>query len=465
MLAGSCAPTSAAAQDTPESAARRIEAVKALAPKNEEKLDQRTLLTALGRNGAWMVRAENEVGRIEVSFTDAQGRPMLVSGWLSYDTTGESQMCMMDYCGAGISRVLGGHTTIDLRGEERRVELFSEGLPGYAFAKKEHDATVHTNASLWLPKDATNLQTTIALEPAGAIRWRVLDEAGTPETEKVRYWLYTQPYSASGVIDPIDGQMLIRPARLESPYRLVIHKGALFAASSAPLLTMDSPVADLVIAFKPGQTVAGRLVDADGRPVAGANLRLGYQLMEPQPTMMETATLAVTGADGAFAFESINLEMPNNYWVVFDSHDGANEQRPLPKHRIAINAKTPMPVEMRLPAVHAASGRLLDAKTAEPVAGVLVRALMHEQFSSTGRPNWLPVFEVPATAPTDERGEFHFTNLPAGVYDFRLSKGFVTQNREAVSAAGNLPTRTLDIDLLRVPQAAEDKPTTFWFRP
>lgn len=181
--------------------------------------------------------------------------------------------------------------------------------------------------------------------------------------------------------------------------------------------------------------------------------------------MLESVAATVTDAGGKFSFESINLDMPNRYWLVFDPSDEVGDvRRALPMHRIAVDARTPLPVEIRLPETHEAHGRLLDAKTARPVVGVRVWELMHERFSATGRPNWLPVFKVPAVAPTDESGLFWFNNLPAGVYDFSLSEGRVAKHGSEVGAPDNPVAGQTDIDLLRVPQIGENAPPVFWVR-
>ena len=457
------------AQDTPGLAAdRRIEAVKALRPENEEKLDSRELLASLDRYEFGTTSTESEAGRVEVSFTDEQGVSLSLNGWLSYEVDdGKNYGCMPMILTSGIALVREGRTSVVLRGKERRVILYADGLPGFAFAKKDRFGRKDAKAVVSLPSGVTRVQEAISLEAAGAIRWRVVDEHGKPETGKVKFWLYTPPYSTwGGSVEPPYGRFFIRSAQFNESYRLVIQKGARFADSSPAPLTLTEPVADVVIAFKLGKTITGRLVNAEGHPLVGASLRLGYQSLEPQPTMLEDAAVTVTGSNGEFSFESINLDMPNRYWLVFAPPAEAGTRRVLPMHRIAIDAQTPLPLEMRLPAVHVARGRLLDAKTGKPVVGVHVKALMHEQFSKTGRPNWLPVFEVPATAPTDENGGFQFTNLPAGVYDFRLSAGQLALNRSDVSAEGSARiTGETDIDLLHVPQLAGAEAAVFWVRP
>jgi hypothetical protein len=361
-----------AEQDTPAMATeRRIEAVKALRPENEEKLDTRGLLAVLGRGGFGMTSVGAEAGRIEVAFTDEKGAPMPLDGWLSYETNdGKNHGCIRISLSSGIAPVRDGHATVILHGRERRVELYSEGLLGYAFAKKDRFGRKDTVAVLSLPERAASVKEVIPLEPAGAIRWRVVDEHGAPETQKVKYWIYTPTYSTWSEIEPPYARFLLRPARFNESYRLVIQKGVRFADSSPSPLTLAEPVADLVIAFKPGKTVAGRLVNSEGRPLAGMRVRLGYQMLEPQPQSMEDVAVAVTGSDGGFAFESINLDMPNRYWVVFVPPDGVKEWASLPSHRVAIDSVTPLPVEMKLPAVHVVRGRLLDAATGKPVIGV-----------------------------------------------------------------------------------------------
>ena len=445
---------------------RRIEAVRALRPENEAALTETALLASLGRTQFSIERGQPESGRIEIAFTDEQGAPLPLNGWISYDTDdGKDKGCLVIYYGSGIAAVAEGRATIVLHGRERRAIVHTEGLPGYALAKQDRFRRKDTKAVISLPEGETHAREMLPLEPAGSIRWRLADEHGSPETQRVKYWLYTPMYSTWSEIEPPYSRFLLRPARFGEPYRLVIQKGSRFADSSPSPLSAGSPAADLVIAFQPGKTITGSLLNADGRPLAGERLRLGYQILEPQPTMLESVAATVTDADGKFSFESINLGMPNRYWLVFDPSDEVGAvRRALPMHRIAVDARTPLPVEIRLPETHEAHGRLLDAKTARPVVGVRVWALMHERFSATGRPNWLPVFKVPAVAPTDESGLFRFNNLPAGVYDFSLSEGRVAQHGSEVGAPDNPVAGQTDIDLLRVPQIGENAPPVFWVR-
>jgi|GEM_PF-6087206 len=454
------------AQDAPGwTDKQRAAAVQALRPEKENTSNEVHLLESLGRPPYATEANKPESGRIKIAFTDEQGAPLPLNGWVSYETDdGRNHGCLIMRYGAGIAAVTEGRTEIVLHGRERQAIVYTEGLPGYALAKEDTYRRKFPYISLTLPEGETIRSETLPLEPAGAIRWRVLNEQADPETEEIRYWLFTPPYSTGGGdARPPYERFFIRPARFNAPYRLVLQKGVRFANSSPAPLSISAPVADLTIAFQPGTTVSGRLLDADKRPLAGAHLRLGYQMLEPQPQMLENVAEIMTGPDGVFSFESINLDMPNSYWLVFDPTDKAEVQhKALPAHRIALTTQTPLPVEMKLPPVHVARGRLLDDKTGEPLVGVQVWAHVHERFSKTGRPDWLPVFQIPAVAPTDESGRFQFNNLPAGVYNFHLSKGRIQQSGDSVRVPDNPVAGREDIDLLRVPQSGTDNPQTFW---
>lgn len=470
VLAGASAAITARGADLPAlTDAQRVAAVKALRPANEEMLPQNELLSSLGRYGFPRDSEEKESGRIEISLTDEQGGPMALDGWFSYETDdGADYGCLIMRLRAGIAPVKNGRATVVLRGTERRAILYADGLPGYALAKKDRFGRKAPQAVISLPKDGTSVSETLSLEPAGAIRWRVVDQNGKPETETVKYWLHTPPYSTgAGDMDRPHNRFFVRSARFKESYRLILQKGARFLESSPEQLTLGSPAADVVIAFKPGKTVLGRLLKADGKPFPGVVLSLAYQTLAEQPTMVETAAKLVTGVDGSFAFEAINFEMPNRYWLVCEPARGAENPHALPFYRIPVDSKTPLPVEMRLPGVYAARGRLLDAKTGVPVVGARVHALVREELSETGHPIGLSVFRVPAVAPTDTNGAFHFTNLSAGVYDFMLQDGNVARDGSQVSAAGSAMAGKTNIDLLRVPQTEVDgeEAPTFWVYP
>lgn len=333
--------------DSPEQATKRAMAVKSLRSPGEDGLDELGLLESLGRG--WMPRPEGDVtGRVELSLTDRQGAVLAVDGWLSFETDdGKEYGCFPMSLGSGIAPVRGGRASVALRGAERRVTFRSEGLPGYAFASKDAMGRIETRLTRTLPQGESELRVSVPLEPAGAIRWRVLDEAGNPEAARVEYSLSIGDYGEGGSSTPPFGRLLIRPARFYESHRLILRKGSRLVIGDAPLLTSDVPVCDQTIAFVQGETVSGRVLDSFGHPAAAILVELGYQT-SGNPNYTDKAASGFTDAEGNFVFEGINFSLPNSYWLSFGSTGTPIGGMAPSVHRVVV-PRTSRPLEIRLP--------------------------------------------------------------------------------------------------------------------
>ncbi|HSI07538.1 MAG TPA: carboxypeptidase-like regulatory domain-containing protein, partial [Rariglobus sp.] len=457
----SAAPKATGEHDTPELAAKRIAEISALIPSGEGELDDQGLLKSLGRQST-PDTIRPETGRIEIRLKNEGSDSKLLNGWLRYETdTGLDQGCIRIIWASGIVRVNGGRATITLRGNDRRVILYAEGLPGYRLAQKNQFG-LSASTALTLPPNTNLLEAEIPVTAAGAIRWRIMSETGLPETEPLKLWYYGADFSTSDKkMDPPYRRLLIRPAFFHEKYRIVIQKGARLAFSSPAPLTLQNPVSDEVVAFVPGVTVSGRILDEKGVPVSGLTFALRYQMIKKQPTMTETVAEVMTDKSGDFRFENINPDMPNPYWLQLSTADTGGPTA-TPPYRFEINPRSSQPIELRLPAMYPAMGRLLHAKTGKPVVGAKLRAYVRSHLSPTGRPAGLPIFTVPAELPTDETGAFKFSHLPIGIYDFYIESGRIVRDGKDIPALQVSPNDNPNMDLMHVPQNPGE-PLVLWF--
>jgi protocatechuate 3,4-dioxygenase beta subunit len=159
---------------------------------------------------------------------------------------------------------------------------------------------------------------TLILEPGAAIRGRVSDlrgravpGAGVWLTADLRRpaadLLADEPEVPPVAVTSADGGFLVDDLEIGGRFHLVVraegYLPAAFEAVSAP--TVDP----LAVALDVGGSVRGRVVDEDGRPVAGADVNLAASLVRPTLELPrlgpEHQYQTLSTAGGGFAFDGV----------------------------------------------------------------------------------------------------------------------------------------------------------------
>lgn len=406
------------------------------------------------------------MGYVEVSLVSPTGEVLPVRGQLGYyrtDGRARGPFAFGLSSGDHTAPVISGRTTVALFGEEnkRKIIFVDQQLTGYRFVREARHGGPLSSKTFDLPTDGAPLRVAIPVEPAGAFRVRILEDNGQPAPEgegEVNYHFLGPDFSQSGSARSPYSRLLFSPVALDAEYELVVSRGHRITTTSKVTLTSDNPAVESSLRFASGVRVSGQVLDATGKSVAGAKIRLGYQYIKPQPTMLIPAGEQITGPNGEFVFEGVNLDMPNPWWL--ETVPEKNGPPELPRHLVSIDAPS---ITLQLPAVHATRGQLLDHETGSPVSGIEVAVWLRPRISSEGRPAGWTQLRQGAVEKTNTEGVFHFKNLTAGVYEFRIDSGEIVTSREQVKAPHTPNDTRKWPDLLQVPETKET-PNVFWYR-
>ena len=169
--------------------------------------------------------------------------------------------------------------------------------------------------------------------------------------------------------------------------------------------------------LQPGDRIVGRIVGADGSPVAAARIGcVGYRRASPTDEI-DTASV-VTGGDGRFEIASLRHDLPHLLVIAAPGHGrGLFDVYPPPESPGRMDLGDVVLAEAR-----AIEGRVLDA-SGDPLPGIAVAL----SGSGTGRTRYLPAgfrpldvdYGVKVACRADDLGRFRFPDLAPG--DYRLT--------------------------------------------
>jgi len=277
----------------------------------------------------------------------------------------------------------------------------------------------------------------IALQPAGAAFGRVVDTEGAPlsgvaleavseESERSRpAALDLRARSAS------DGRFRLPGLRPAVAYRVVAaHEGFVTRTLPGVVLSRHRRSADLgTVVLRPGVRLAGRVVDARGRPVEGTEVRIreagGMPVPADEKRLRGRSPDAVSGADGRFSLPDLASGRPLDLLV--------SRRGYLPEWAIGVEVPATEPLTLVLAEASRLSGSLAGPDGAAiPNASVGLRW----ERPPAGTVGLEPLPPGSRSTQTDQRGEFAFEELtPGNVRVFARPEGFLP----AESAALTLP--------------------------
>lgn len=216
----------------------------------------------------------------------------------------------------------------------------------------------------------------IVLEAGAAIEGRVTDERGNPIARADVFLSAEEDFGAffgageRAVVTGADGRFRFPDLPRGRRFELMVTREG-FAPASLPGLEAR-PGSPLRIELREGRTLAGRVVDADGEPVAEASI----SLLETTQITLEgsgfssgsmTRGVAKTGEDGRFVIADLE---PGTVELQVDAP--GHRRKRVPGLRIPEHGDAPA-VEIALDPGAAIEGRVLDAQ-GTPVRDAMVRA-------------------------------------------------------------------------------------------
>lgn len=198
-----------------------------------------------------------------------------------------------------------------------------------------------------------------------------------------------------------------------------------------------------------GRRLTGAVVDADGRPVAGATIKLGEMLfaMEGQEDAMSGfedmsgVRSAVSGEDGAFVI----IGVPPKATTVAAEHPQRGRSLPVP---VPEGAQDPPPLQLALRGFGSISGKVVQK--GEPQHGVTVM-----ETSKSGGARL-------AMAQTDEAGRFTMAKVAEGEHVLQAMRqaGFSAMRSTSVTVnvtAGKETAVTIDIPVGQITLVVQPK--------
>ncbi len=212
-------------------------------------------------------------------------------------------------------------------------------------------------------------------------------------------------------------------------YRLAISASG-HATLIVPGVKVEPGGVDLgALELEPGVEITGRVVDADGRPVAGAEVHATSQesqLIAIRRRIDNEDTAAVSGADGRFVVPDRRRGERVDLQVTHRDYQAAGAG--------GVEAPNPEPLRIVLTRSARVAGMVLDP-TAKPVAGATVMVMVEQADPSRANIGGRG-FAFPVNGRTDDSGRFEIDQAPSG------------QVRITASAQG---WRTAELSSLEVP--------------
>jgi len=217
-----------------------------------------------------------------------------------------------------------------------------------------------------------------------------------------------------------DGSVVFRTSEGQ---HFVFVTGDEVAPKRVPAVTITARSEAVVVEVDRGVTVSGRVVHADGTPVAGAIVELPRSQIAPRN--------ATADSDGAFTLVGVAAGSTS---LTALSSDRRLSSAPVPVTAPAKNVTITMPHGARI------EGRVVDRGTKQPVTDFTV------SVPSRGRPGPGP---TPQQVHTDD-GSYAIDNVTPGTAQIVVTAtGFVTATRSDITAEEGKTASGIDVQLDR----------------
>ncbi|MBN1359266.1 MAG: carboxypeptidase regulatory-like domain-containing protein [Sedimentisphaerales bacterium] len=352
--------------------------------------------------------------------------------------------------GVNLQIRIGNETSSEITNEQGQFRIeYGPEPPEYLSVRASKEGLVPVQAAWRLTEPSVTLpdKYTLAMEPGTTIGGIIQNEQGEP-IEGATVYLLVPSDSASGQIERISiydhpvttdargcWRCDIMPAKLNEIWIRLAHpdyvSDEMFGSTPKPPLEKLRDLTGVMI-MKKGVTVTGRVLDADGRPIADATVAQGSDRFG---THYPSTT---TDAEGRFKFA--NAE-PTQMILTVQASGYAPDLK-----QIAVN-KDLEPVEFRLARGRTLRGRVVDPQ-GDPIAGAFVAA---DKWRGHRSLRW--------RVDTDADGRFQWDEAPSDEVLIDMGKrDYMSVRRHGLTASEQEYTITMH-PVLRVKGRVVDEET------
>jgi protocatechuate 3,4-dioxygenase beta subunit len=250
--------------------------------------------------------------------------------------------------------------------------------------------------------------------PAGAVYGQMLNEDGSPcpSFSLSVHTVSPAPEVQNAYLGNLssfhqggDGRFVIGPLPLGGVYRIEVQgqgeRTNTRVASEDLTLTRAESVHRVELRMPEGITLAGRVVDPEGKPIPAVEVRLGRQT----PNRSDEGAAQATDQDGRFEFAHVNAELPGTYYIHVQPQQQYRGQRS--------NWKPGSELTVQLRRGWRLEGQLIEHNTGRVIPG----AVLYAQPAVFDRNFYVGRHEVR----TDAAGRFRYETLEPIPYRFYAS--------------------------------------------
>ena len=316
-----------------------------------------------------------------------------------------------------------------ITGLKRGTYILMAGAPGYMSQFFRHGYTIWEAEPLDVHPPEITHGIEFFLEPmeagSGSISGTVFDEVSQAPIPgaSVSAFLIDNPFVGVHTYTADDGSYTLPDLRAGT-YQLTVYAEGYFEegfvdeagrGGTRVTIGVDEQVSGIDFYLNPGGSIAGRIVDGDGAPIAGASIQVFPPSdYEPYPDVPHYYGWAVSDEEGNYTVSGlidgeyiVSAQVYDTWFTVTQWYDNADRREDATPVNVTFGEMTSgidFTVDITTE-VGSLSGRVVTEDGA-PIRDGWIR------LESIDRPN----FYYYVTAHPDENGAYEFTDVPVGSY-------------------------------------------------